>query len=148
MSNRNNSAVLEARIELSRLYYPLDRTAQRRWAKIFKSGFPALQTKLTELAGEMHYQQTIPADNAILWHSAVTDENECMFCLIPDVMNLDMVHNVFSLIKKYRPFFTYAVVHQRKDGEGVYDIFRLSRFSYLEHCNRVKVAAVKHTDNN
>ena len=43
------------------------------------------------------------------------------------------------MIEIYNPTFTYAIIHQWKEGEGTYDIFRLSKFSYFEHCNRVKM---------
>jgi hypothetical protein len=68
-----------------------------------------------------------------------------MFCFIEDLTNLGSVRKVFSKIKKLNPIFTYAIVHQKKDGDGVYDIFRFSKFSYLEHCNRVRAKRIKRT---
>ena len=61
-----------------------------------------------------------------------------MFIYIEDSMKMDSFIEVYEKIKKYSPTFTYSFVTQKKEGEGVFDIFRFSKFSYLEHCNRVK----------
>jgi len=87
---------------------------------------------------EKKYQQKQLADHIILWHDVEDSSVECMFYFIPDPMDLNRVSNLYKTIGKYHPVFTYAIVHQKKDGENCYDIFRCSRFSYLEHCNRVR----------
>jgi len=74
----------------------------------------------------------------VLWLDPVDSKAECMFCSIYDITDLDLVASIFDKIKKYSPVFTYCFVNQKKDGEGVFEIFRFSKFSYLEHCNRVK----------
>jgi hypothetical protein len=126
------------RIELSKLFYPLERKYERRWGRTFDSGFDQLHSELQELAEERQYFQDKIDHNTILWKDAVDGTAECMFCLINDATNLGTIQDVFQKIEKYKPVFTYAVVHQVKDGEGVFDIFRLSKFSYMEHCNRVR----------
>jgi len=62
-----------------------------------------------------------------------------MFCIINDLSNFSNIKNVIKMIEIYNPTFTYAIIHQWKEGEGTYDIFRLSKFSYFELCNRVKM---------
>ena len=61
-----------------------------------------------------------------------------MFSYIENAMQLELFIELFNNINEYSPTFTYAFVNQEKDGNGVFDIFRFSKFSYLEHCNRVK----------
>ena len=74
----------------------------------------------------------------ILWSERDKPNIECMFCLIDDITNIELLMELLRKIKIFSPIFTYAFVHQKKDGDGVFDIFRFSKFSYLEHCNRVK----------
>jgi hypothetical protein len=134
---------MKKRIDLSGIFYPLDQNEKRKWGRIMSKGFDAFAEKLKLLAEDKGYEQTEVSGNTILWRNENDYGVECMFCYIEDVMALAPVESVFKRIRKYEPVFTYAIVHQKKDGEGTYDIFRLSRFSYLEHCNRVEAPMVR-----
>ena len=105
---------------------------------MLNSGFDHTAEELNSLSNNLNYNQKVPEENTILWLDPVDGKAECMFCLIYDITDLDLVVSIFDKIKKYSPVFTYGFVNQKKDGEGVFDIFRFSKFSYLEHCNRVK----------
>jgi len=119
------------------MFYPLERKEERKWAKIFNSSFEVVVDAFKSKSLEMNYEQKI-FKNTIFWHQKSITEPECMFCFIKDISDFNNVFSIFKHIKKYKPFLTYAIVHQKKDGETTYDIFRFSKFSYLEHCNRVK----------
>ncbi len=129
---------IQKRIGLSGMFYPLERKYERRWANLFRSDFDKIVIGLAEHAGEKNYAQETISKNAVIWKDPDDKSVECMFYFIDDPSDLDSVMDIFKVIKKVQPFFTYAIVHQVKDGENCYDIFRLSKFSYLEHCNRVK----------
>ena len=129
---------IKKRIELAGLFYPLERKYERRWGKLFNSGFDQTAAELNSLSGKFNFNQNMPEENTVLWLDPDDGKSECMFCLIDDITRLDLATGIFDKIKKYSPHFTYAFVNQKKDGEGVFDIFRFSKFSYLEHCNRVK----------
>ncbi len=129
---------IKRRINLSAMFYPLERKYERSWGNLFKSEFPDIVERFEELSIEKNYTQKHISNNTIIWQD-VTDSNvECMFYFINDPTNFDSVFDLFKMINRYRSFITYAIVHQKKDGENCYDIFRLSKFSYLEHCNRVR----------
>jgi hypothetical protein len=138
IDEREIPEIVRRRIEISKLFYPLERKLQRRLAKNLISGFDEISDYLNELAENRKYVQSVAENEYILWRDANSKSNECMFCLIKDISSLKPVTELFEKIKKYSPIFTYAFVHQKKDGDGVFDIFRFSKFSYLEHCNRVK----------
>ncbi len=129
---------VQRRIALSKLFYPLERKHQRRWGKIFDSGSETIYEAFQEVAEAKNYRQEKLDANKILWRDSKDDSAECMFCLIDDVTDIDAICDVYDMIKQYNPFLTYTIVHQVKDGEGQFDIFRFSKFSYLEHCNRVR----------
>jgi hypothetical protein len=133
---------IRRRIELSNIFYPLERKEERKWGKIFSSEIKNIYDYLEKIAIEKNYIQEMVDTNKIIWKEK-NGSIESMFCFIEDLTNLESVRKVFSKIKKLNPFFTYTIVHQKKDGEGVYDIFRFSKFSYLEHCNRVRVVGKK-----
>jgi hypothetical protein len=129
---------IKKRIELAKLFYPLERKYERRWGKLLNSGFDRIAEELNSLSNNLNFNQKVPEENTILWLDPGDNKAECMFCLIYDITDLDLVASIFDKIKKYMPVFSYGFVHQKKDGEGVFDIFRFSKFSYLEHCDRVK----------
>jgi hypothetical protein len=129
---------MQRRLELSGLFYPLERKYERRWGKTFASGWPAIIMKLEALADEMGYRQETVAPYAVVWYDQEKQDPECMFCMVDQPNEFEQVAHIFTHIRKLHPFFTYGIVHQAKDGEGTYDIFRFSRFSYLEHCNRIR----------
>jgi hypothetical protein len=129
---------VKKRIEIAGLFYPLERKLQKRLAKNLVSGFDATLKYLNELAESLNFVQNVLEGKYIIWKDSGKKSNECMFCLINDITKLNFIVELFEKIKKYSPVFTYAFVYQKKDGHGVFDIFRFSKFSYLEHCNRVK----------
>ena len=138
MQKINIPKALKKKIELSKLFYPLVRKLQRRLAKILVSGHEETIKYLSAMAKSMNYIPVVSKDKYILWNSSEKSNTECMFYVINDITNINFLRDLFKIIKKYSPIFTHAFVHQKKDGEGVFDIFRFSKFSYLEHCNRVK----------
>jgi hypothetical protein len=131
--------IVKKRIEIAKLFYPLDRNEERKWARIFHNGLDSLCVRLEPEASKLKFDQDLVEKSFILWKDPDSNKNECMFCLITDATSFQSIQAVIKKIEALKPTFTYALVHQKKDGEGTYDIFRLSKFSYLEHCNRVKV---------
>jgi hypothetical protein len=134
---------IKRRLDLFKMFYPLERKYERRWAKIFHSPFAEIAEKFKEKSIEENYRQEVLQENLILWRDTVDKDTTCMFYFINDAMDFKSVQNLFKYIDQHKPLLTYAIVHQKKDGEGVYDIFRCSKFSYLEHCNRVRVPKTK-----
>lgn len=130
--------IVKKRIEISKLFYPLERKLQRRLAKIFVYGFDETVNYLGVIAKDLNFTQKVIQEKFILWKYKNKTQIECMFSYVEDATKLDLFVKLFRNVKKYSPTFTYAFVNQNKDGEGVFDIFRFSKFSYLEHCNRVK----------
>jgi len=135
------------RIELTGIFYPLDQNEKRKWGRIMSKGFDAVVEKLKLLAEDKGYEQTEVTGTSILWGNENDSGIECMFYCVEDVMDLAQVESVFKQIRKYEPVFSYAIVHQKKDGEGTYDIFRFSRFCYLEHWNRVQAPKIRKSNN-
>jgi hypothetical protein len=134
---------IKRRLNLFKMFYPLERKLERRWAKVFHSPFEEITEKFKEKSSEENYKQEVVKENLILWQDTDDKDNTCMFYFIRDPMDFKSFQNLYWYIDEHKPLLTYAIVHQRKDGEGVYDIFRCSKFSYLEHCNRVKVPGKK-----
>jgi len=130
--------IVKKRIKIAKLFYPLERKLQRRLAKNLVSGFDDTFKYLNEFAESMNYVQAVKEKRYIIWKDPDKKNNECMFCIIEDITKLSSVMEIFEKIIKYSPVFTYAFVNQKKTGIGVFDIFRFSKFSYLEHCNRIK----------
>lgn len=134
---------IKRRIKLAKLFYPLDRNEERRWGRLFISEWKIITDRFAKLADEKGYCQKELDQYTIIWYDRDNDSAECMFCFINDATDFKAVYGIFKQIEKQQPLFTNAIVHQKKDGEGVYDIFRFSKFSYLEHCNRVRAPKLK-----
>jgi hypothetical protein len=131
--------IVRRRIEISALFYPLSRHEERKWARIFQKDITFLFTRLEADAGRLKFVQELVKNQFILWRDPDTNKNECIFYPMRNATSFQSLQQLIQNIETYDPTFTYAIVHQKKDGEGTFDIFRLSAFSYLEHCNRVKV---------
>lgn len=136
----------QRRLDLFAMFYPLERKYERRWAKTFHSSFETISEKFKKLSVEKSYHQEEIDNHLILWRDPEDSSVECMFYFIKDITNFADPYQLFRYIDKYKAFLTYAVVNQKKDGEGVYDIFRFSKFSYLEHCNRVRFRGKNQND--
>jgi len=59
-----------------------------------------------------------------------------MFAFIIDPTDLAGIISMYADIRTLAVPVTFAIIEQREDGAGQYDVFRLSEKSYLEHCNR------------
>jgi hypothetical protein len=108
---------------------------KNKWGRIFALPLPRIADALAPLAEQHSCRQQVKADH-ILWLDK-SKRPVAMFCFITDPSELAQVKRVYNRIAKLSPRVTFAIVHQRSDGIGVYDIFRLSERSYLEHHNRV-----------
>ena len=138
MTKKTIPEIVLRKIEVSKLFYPLERKLQRKLAKNLVSGFTDTKDYLSILAKELNFTQNIVEAKLIVWKHKNKAPIECMFSYIENAMQLELFIELFNNINEYSPTFTYAFVNQEKDGNGVFDIFRFSKFSYLEHCNRVK----------
>jgi hypothetical protein len=56
---------------------------------------------------------------------------------IPDPRDLSSVRRVYDTIAANEAPLAYAFVNQVPDGLGTWDIFHMSKLTYLAHCNRV-----------
>jgi hypothetical protein len=108
---------------------------KHKWGRIFASPIPCIADALAPLAERHRCRQQVKTDH-ILWLGK-SKKPEAMFCFITNPSDLVQVKRVYNRIAKISPRVTFAIVHQRSDGVGVYDIFRMSERSYLEHHNRV-----------
>jgi hypothetical protein len=129
---------IKRRLKLFDMFYHTKQSEKRKWARIFDSSFDRICEVFEERSESQKYLQEIIGKDAIIWRDKTDSLLECMFCFVNDLTDFKLVKKIFLRIEKFKPPLTYAIVHQKKDGEGVYDIFRFSKFSYLEHCNRVK----------
>ncbi len=127
------------RLKIAKLFYPLDRTEERKFARIFNQGINELEKELELLASKLNFLQERFETKYILWKDPDSNIVESMFCIIKDPSKFSNIKHIINMIENINPTFTYAIVHQWKEGEGTYDIFRLSKFSDFEHCNRVKL---------
>jgi hypothetical protein len=91
---------VKKRIELAKLFYPLERKYERRWGKLLNSGFDQTAEELSSLSNTLNYNQKVPEENTILWLDPIESKAECMFCLIYDITDLDLVASIFDKIKK------------------------------------------------
>ena len=110
---------------------------QYSWNKIISEGFDSFADKLSHTAQTYKLNQSIE-DNRVIWKD-VTGTIEAMFVYIIEPTDLDSILSMYQDIKTMNIPVTYAIIEQREDGAGQYDIFRLSERSYLEHANRAYV---------
>ena len=117
------------------MLYPLAKETQKILAQAVKESEEKFTSFLAELANQGGYKQ-IQSDNNAAW----IDESgvmQVMFFRILDPGKIDAIRSVYDTIKENKCPLAYVFIHQIPDGDGTWDIFRLSERSYMEHCNRV-----------
>ena len=111
---------------------------EAQWADLIEGGKPEqLAAALEILAADHSCNQTVE-DNIILWADSDGRLEAQFFCL-PDARDLDAIIGMYRRIRETRCPLSFAFVNSER--AGLYDIFRLSARSYLEHHNQARAWA-------
>ncbi len=120
---------------LFQMFYPLSRAEQSRWAAILALPEDEYLSALESEAGKRGLQQSV-VDGAVAWLDR--DGHQLMLLFrVADPRDLGAVRAVYDAISANQAPLAYTFVHQIADGEGTWDIFHMSKLTYLAHCNRV-----------
>jgi hypothetical protein len=121
--------------DLFRMFYPLENTEQRHWATLLslpeEEYVAALNTE--ELSRGLE-QQIV--DEAVAWSDADGQQLVLLFRLT-NPRDLSAVRKVYDTIAAHEAPLAYTFVNQVPDGPETWDIFHMSKLTYLAHCNRV-----------
>lgn len=123
------------RPDLYRMFYPLSQEEQDRWAGILDLPTSEYASVLGEEADKYGCRQEERGDG-FAWIGE-TGSLELMLFRVPDPGNLGRVLAMYRTLEETHCPIAYAFVNQRADDRDAWDIFQLSRLSYLCHCNRV-----------
>lgn len=123
------------RPDLYRMFYPMKKPEEKKWAEIVQLPEQDYLSRLEEKAEQFHCRQESNGDT-VSWFGKVGNL-ELMIFRIPDPGNLSAVRAVYDTIAATNCPMAYAFVNQRGDSVAAWDVFQLSRLSYLCHCNRV-----------
>ena len=96
MCNNAVPELVKKRIEIAKLFYPLERKLQRRLAKRLISGFNETANYLSGFAKEIGFIQKIDEENFIVWKNNNKSKNECLFCYIEDSAKLELFTELFK----------------------------------------------------
>ncbi len=111
---------------------------QAQWAALLEEGQPEqLAAALEPLAADHSCTQTV--DDNIIWWANTEGRLEAQFFRLPDVRDIDAIVGMYRRIRETRCPVSFAFV--KGERAGLYDIFRLSARSYLEHHNQAKAPA-------
>jgi hypothetical protein len=117
------------------LFYPLDGAEKRRWAALLSLPEQEYVAALESEARRRGLRQRV-LDAAVAWLDPEDRELMLLF-RVADPGDLGTVRRLYDTIAASEAPLAYAFVHQRTDGDGTWDIFHMSRLTYLAHCNRV-----------
>jgi len=121
--------------DLFRMFYPLGEAEQHKWAAILALPEEGYVSALKSEALKRGLQQSV-VDGAVAWTDG--DGHQLMLLFrVSDPRDLDTVRGIYDTISANEAPLAYTFVHQIPDGEGTWDIFHMSRLTYLAHCNRV-----------
>ena len=119
--------------ELFRMFYPLGNAEQSRWAALLSLPEDEYVAALGEEARNRGLEQQV-LDDAVAW----TDGQQLMLLFrLPNPRDLSAVRRVYDTIAANEAPLAYTFVNQIPDGPGTWDIFHMSKLTYLAHCNRV-----------
>jgi len=121
--------------KLFKMFWPMSKSAQDEWFRIIQMGQQEFSSELEGRARDLGLAQR-DVDGAVAW--CADDESVLLlFYRIFDPRKLDEVRHVYDLIAQTNCYLAYVFVNQLPDGDGTWDIFQLSRLSYMAHCNRI-----------
>ena len=121
--------------ELFRMFYPLGNAEQSRWAALLSLPQDEYVAALGEEARNRGLEQQV-LDDAVAWTDPDGQQLMLLFRL-PNPRDLSAVRSVYDTIAVNEAPLAYTFVHQVPDGPGTWDIFHMSKLTYLAHCNRV-----------
>jgi hypothetical protein len=126
---------METLKRLFKMFYPLEDAEQAEWAKIVQLPEDGFFAALAEKAQQLDLKQK-RIEESIAW---LGDEDAVLllYFRIPDPRDLRSIQRVYELIGHTNCYLAYVFVNQLPDGDNTWDIFQLSRLSYLAHCNRI-----------
>ena len=104
------------------------------WARLLSGPRTRAVAQVATLARDNHLGQSLE-DGLLVWRDP-DGAVAAMFCLLPDPADIDAFIQVYRQIKEQACPVTLVFVACRR--EGLYDIFRLSARSFLEHHNQAK----------
>lgn len=120
--------------DLFHMFYPLSQAQRRRWAQVVSSPEAEYRSALEREAHDRGLQQRT-AENAVIWLDQKGQELLLLF-RVEDPRDLNAVQDVYRSIAGHQAPLAYTFVHQLPDGQGTWDVFHMSKLSYLAHCNR------------
>jgi hypothetical protein len=121
--------------ELFKMFYPLGGAERKKWADILSLPEGEYLSALEAEARKRGLEQSVQSGTAV-WSDGRGEKLMLLF-RIHDPGNLESVRRVYETISKSGAPLVYTFVHQTVDGEGTWDIFHMSKLTYLAHCNRV-----------
>jgi hypothetical protein len=107
-----------------------------KWGRIINAGFDKIVPEL-EAESKKYSCNQIVEKEFITWYDK-SSQIQAMFCFPLNAKDFDAILATFNTIKQYNSPVSFIFIHQESDGEGNYDIFRISERSCLEHNNRVR----------
>lgn len=113
---------------------PFPAPGRAGWARLLAGPRSESAAQLAILAADYRLGQSREEDLQ-LWKDSDGDV-AAMFCLLPDPADLDAFIQVYRQIEEQACPVTFVFVACER--EGLYDIFRLSARSFLEHHNQAK----------
>jgi len=121
--------------ELFRMFYPLGNAEQRHWAALLSLPEDQYVSALHKEALERGLEQEV-LDGAVAWVDSEGHQLMLLFRL-PNPRDLSAVRRVYDTIAANEAPLAYTFVNQIPDGPETWDIFHMSKLTYLAHCNRV-----------
>jgi hypothetical protein len=121
--------------DLFRMFYPLGSREQRHWASLLSLPEDRYLAALSEEAAGRDLRQEV-MDEAVLWSDAEGHPLMLLFRL-SDPSDLSAVRGIYDTIAANDAPLAYTFVRQVPDGPETWDIFHMSKLTYLAHCNRV-----------
>jgi hypothetical protein len=109
------------------------------WAKLLAGPVEGVHDELCTLAAQHGCKQTIK-DKTVQWMNS-EGKMEVAFFVLPEPADIEAVIHIYEQIRQNQ--YPISFVFVKCDRPGLFDIFRLSARSYLEHHNQAKAWADK-----
>jgi len=123
------------RPDLYRMFFPLGQLERSDWASIVRLPEAEYAARLADKARDSQCRQEARGEG-IAWVGRAGN-TELLWFRIPDPSDLGAIRRMYESLGGGNCPLAYAFVNQRGDGADTWDVFQMSRLSYLCHCNRL-----------
>jgi hypothetical protein len=128
------------------IFYPLDGNFKKKLINRLQASEIDFINELATLAQKYSLTSGI-IDNKMIWK----DQNNAIQLILHfniKAHELNKILDIYRYTRHHQEIQNFILIDQTNPYKQAYDIFRLTRLSFMQHCNHFRIRMVEHSFNN